>query len=168
MKQIKRLTNKPLKRTEARLQRLNGSKAKVQRLALDFVPSAENPLCGIKPSGTNEQQRKQELDAIGQAFSKASKQISGRDKLTSYGVDYCVLVFRDADQVDAFLRAVGYPDPKAHYVDGTILADILQIALPAPKVVIPKIKRTQNPRLTKLAMPLQRGSNGAVSKRITS
>jgi hypothetical protein len=149
---------KQLKRLEPRaLTRMNGPKT-VRRRPLEFVPEADNPLFDQDLSGNNEQRRKKELDAVGKAFSKASKQISGRDALSGYGVDYCCVVFHDADQVDAFLRGVGYPEPKDHYIDGPILADILGITLPEPKVAISKLKRTHNPRLTQLAAPLRRGS----------
>jgi hypothetical protein len=152
MKQLKRIERKPLSRT----------KMKQRRQLLAFVDGEPNPLDGLDKSGSNEQRRKKELDAVGQAFSKASKQISKRYAYAGYGVDYCVLVFHDCDQVDAFLRGVGYPEPKEHYVDGTILADILGVALPAPKVEIAKLKRTQNPRLTRLAMrsPVRANNEG--------
>jgi hypothetical protein len=145
---------KPLQRTEPRsMTRI--AKTFGRQPPLSFVADEPNPIKGLDTRGlNNEQRRKKELDAVGQAFSKASKQITAQHKDVGYGVDYCVLVFRDAGQVTAFLQGVHYPDPQAHYVDGTILADILHVALPEPKVALSKLKRTHNPRLTQLAMPL--------------
>jgi hypothetical protein len=145
---------KPLTRTAPRQLQRAPSVAR-GKVPLSFVTDEPNPLQDLDTRGLNNQERrKKELDAVGQAFSKASKQIAARNVDQGYGVESCLLVFHDADQVTAFLRGVGYPDVMAQYVDGTILADILRIALPEPKVQITKLKRTHNPRLTQLAMPL--------------
>ena len=67
------------------------------------------------------------------------------------------MVFQDNEQVNAFLEALGYPEPKDVYIDGPLLAELLKVKLPPPIVTQKKLKATHNPKLTRLAKPLTRG-----------
>ena len=78
-------------------------------------------------------------------------------KHSGYGAEYCVVVFQDNEQVNAFLEALGYPEPKDVYIDGPLPAELLKVKLPPPIVTQKKLKATHNPKLTRLAKPLTRG-----------
>lgn len=53
---------------------------------------------------------------------------------------------------------MGYPEPKDVYTDGPLPAELLKVKLPPPIVTQKKLKATHNPKLTRLAKPLTRGS----------
>lgn len=142
-----------IKKSSAPIKRLGSSIGKIRREPLAFVAEEPNPLEGVKPGKTPEEKITRELSAFGQAFRDAAKNEAAamHHALEGYGAEYFVMVFRDADQATAFLRKIEYPDAKAVYVDGTIVAELLKIELPESKVPLPKkLKAHRDPKLAKL------------------
>lgn len=124
------------------------------RPLLGFVQDEPNPLEGVVPDP--KQPMKKELDAVGLAFRAASKSIKG-DQMhehAGYGAEYFVVVCQDAGQCTALLKGMGYPEPKDVYVDGLVVAELLNIKLPDAQVQPKKLKAIHNPKLTRLARPL--------------
>lgn len=158
---MKRLSpTKPMGRLGSKLSARDAIPLKAKRVPLTFVPEQPNPLAklkGAKPTKTKAEGMKRELDAVGKAFREAAKNTSklALHELSGYGAEAFLVVFEDSDQATAFLRAMKYPHPKDVFVDGTILADILSVKLPAAKAAVKKLKSVQNPKLTRLAQPLR-------------
>jgi hypothetical protein len=134
MKKLSRTNVAPLKRTGVTLTKPINRKI-LRRPLLDFVPKAADPLAGVQPGKTQDVTFKRELDAVGQSFRDAAKKTTQTELHThsGYGAEYSVIVFEDRDQVTAFFRAIGYPEPKDVFIDGTVVADILNIELPPLK-----------------------------------
>ena len=120
------------------------------RELLAFVDEEPNPLQGFQPSKTQEQTLNRQIDAVGLAFRAAAKlsKAAGAHEHAGYGADYCVVVFQDNKQCNAFLEECGYPEPLDCFVDGLVLAEILKIKLPDAIVGQKKLKAIHNPKLT--------------------
>ena len=149
---------KELKRTTLKKSTGPRKLVRTNKKILDFVPDEPNPLEGKNlDAKTQDQKLKKQIDAVGLAFRAAAKSSHTQmlHELTGYGAEYCVLVFEDSLQVTAFLREVGYPEPKDVYIDGTVLAQILGVELPPPSVERKRLKTVHNPKLTRLAKPLK-------------
>jgi hypothetical protein len=53
---------------------------------------------------------------------------------------YKVLVFSDGDAADELLKRIGYHDPQMTFIDGHLLAGLLNIDLPKPKFRLQTIR----------------------------
>jgi len=150
------LKRKPIAGLSRKIAGLASKPAKLRRTPLNFVPEEKDALAGVKPGKTQEETLKRELDSVGKAFREASKKISEDQKhhFVGLGTEYFLMVFHDADQATAFLKAIGYPAPKDCFVDGPMVADLMGITLPKPLYEHKKLKTLRNPRLTDLAQPL--------------
>lgn len=126
------------------------------RQLLAFVPDEPNPMVGVVSGKTPEETLKRPIDAVGEAFRKAAKDSRQKElhMHSGYGAEYAVVVFQDNEQTNEFFRAIGYPEPKDVYIDGLVLAELLKVKLPEPKVQMKKLKAIHNPKLTRLAKPL--------------
>lgn len=143
-----------LKRLDAALKKTATSPLLRSRPLLGFVKAEPNPVASIKADAT--QPYKKELDAVGLAFRAASKSIGAyqHHELSGYGSEYFCMIFQDAAQATAFLKGIGYPEPKDVYVDGLVVAELLKVKLPDAQVQPRKLKAIHNPKLTRLAKPL--------------
>jgi hypothetical protein len=120
-----------------------------------FYKSPASPLSGAADRApTREAKLKTELDEVGKAFRAQAKGEKERYEEAGYGANYVVMVFPDAQQTNAFMEAIGYPDPEAMFVDGTLVADLLGWELPATEQVVKRNPSVHNPKLTELARPL--------------
>lgn len=127
-----------------------------QKEPLAFVPSSPNPLANMgKKPRNKEEEFKDTIDEIGKAFRAQAKGEKERYQDSGYAANYICVVFPDATQTNAFLEAVGYPDPTAMYVDGTMLADLLGWELPETEEVVKPLPKVHNPKLAALARPLK-------------
>jgi hypothetical protein len=143
----------PLKRLNVGLKRIGGGISKIKRTPLTFVPEQPNPLACLPQQPTMEKQFEREMDAFSVSFRVAAKKEAAdtAHAFSEYGAECFVMVFQDAPQATAFLKHIGYPVPKDVFVDGTIVAEILGVPLPASTVEPPKrIKLTQDKKLAKL------------------
>ena len=139
----------PLKRSTKPLLRSGGLQRSPKKMMLrnreplEFVKAEPNPLSG-KPTKNQEQKFTRELDEYGKAFRDAAKkeQAATDHAMEGYGADYFLMVFRDSRQATGFLHAIGYPDAKDVFVDGTIVADLLDVKLPEPVAPLPKKLKT--------------------------
>lgn len=142
-----------LKRTSRQLIRLKSSSSKITRTfgrPLSFVPKALDP-CRNLPEieGKAEDQIREEVEAIKIGMVERMKQDAQRKKLAVAGDDYFTVAFESGEQAMAFLKAVGYPWPGEAFIDGTILAKAMNIALPKAQKIHP-IKSMHANQLTRL------------------
>jgi hypothetical protein len=90
-----------------------------------------------------------ELDAVAIGFRERMKEEAARQKgATDSGFYFCV-VFDDGAQASAFLKGVGFPPGSDLFVDGRVLADMLNIPIPASEAAL-------KPRLGKIDQKLVR------------
>ena len=147
---IKRLTVSPL---------ASGGKTRIMRRPLPFmVAYSGNPLANVTAPNTDiEVQSTQIVDETQKAFRAEEKR--QLEQLTAMNIDippisfFRVLVFNSPEQGQAFAEAVGQA-PTQQYMDGRVVCDTLNIAIPAdtwnPKPSLSK----PNKRLQALAVPL--------------
>ena len=125
---MKLLTKSLQKRNPADMirQRLAGQQA------LAFVGPADDPLEGMPDDLPPEQRFAETIKRLEGGLSAAMKKQS-KDFIQQGRSDYyCVLCFEQGEQVGAFLKGLGYPAPDDMFVDGPLLARILNIEIPQP------------------------------------
>lgn len=124
------------------------------REPLGWVPHVDDPVKGAKKGKTIEETVKIENEVTYKAFMDAAKQDRKNQahQEEGYGAEYFVVVFQDGKQASHFLKAAGYPDYLDTFIDGTILAEILKVKLPASTVEPRKLRRTHDASLTSLSL----------------
>jgi len=145
---IRPLAVKPLKRLGSKLSLREGPKS--LRAPLAFIPKAKDPCEDLEEAKTNEKSIAQEVGAIQNAMVQRLKADAKRKELATSSDDYFTVAFESGEQATAFLQAVGYKTVHDAFIDGLILADLLQIKLPAAKDKIKVLQRMHDPKLTKL------------------
>ena len=145
---LKRL-GKNLKRVGTGIKKLE-RKRMTKHVPLSFLKPAPSPWRGFKEREKNEDNMRAEVEAVHSAMVDRLKQDQARKKLATASDDYFTVAFESGEQVDAFLRAVGYPQFKDAFVDGLILADLLKIELPVPKAKLKPLKTKHAESLTRL------------------
>lgn len=105
----------------------------IKRPTLPSLKRAKDPLKDLKPTGSVEEDAKQELTALQQGFRDRAKQEESRfENATDTGY-YSCLVCENRDQLDALLtglRDMGVQIPEDMFIDGRELARALKISLP--------------------------------------
>ena len=113
----------------------------ISRTPLYFLDDARDPLKGIPKDLAPEDQFKANMNALGQGLSGALQKQQQQHKERGRSDYYIVVCFEHGDQADAFMKATSYPDVEAQFVDGTILAKLLSIELPAAPYRPPKLRK---------------------------
>lgn len=97
---------------------------------MSFIERQGDPLKHV-PDGLNgEDEFKATHEALERGLSAGIKSQAEAFKEISRTDFFVCLCFEHSDQVDAFLRACKYPEIDVQFVDGTILAENLDIKLP--------------------------------------
>ena len=104
-----------------------------RRPALAFVQREPNPLLGMEKDLPAEEAfaetAKRLEGGLSAAMQKQMQAFAGQGR-SDY---YAVLCFEQGEQLEALLKAWGYPDPEAAFIDGPLLASILGIEIPEPE-----------------------------------
>ncbi len=157
---LKKVERKPLKQAGGLKKMGDGGGIAQRRLinsALDFVPDEDDVIGDLPEDLSHEQAHLERMARLEAAMApdqaatgnpssmmKAdlNRQRAAHDsqKMADY---YCVVCFADGDAVSEFLRKVKYPDPDVTFVDGHVLASLLNIELPKPKFRLQKIRPPQ-------------------------
>lgn len=148
----------PLKRLAVACPTTGGKPLKLRRPLPFMIAHKSNPLANVTaPNADIETQSVQIVDETQKAFRAEEKR--QLEQLTAMNIDippisfFRVLVFNSPEQGQAFAEAVGQA-PTQQYMDGRVVCDALNIAIPAdtwnPKPSLSK----PNKRLQALAMPL--------------
>lgn len=148
----------PLK-TSGGLKKLDSGGIARQRMlnrALDFVPDMRDDVLADMPDGLDPEaehaERMGRLDAamnppkqvkFDQTMSNAIKNEQRHYKLQNVSDYYFVAVFADGAAVSKFLQKLGYPDADATFVDGHVLASLLNIELPKPDYRLQQVRPPQ-------------------------
>jgi len=127
--------------------RLNRS---IKRLPLTFVDAAPDPLANAQPNKSPEVSLASELKALKSGIQQRIAKDNDRRRAAGDADDHFVMVFETGQQAAVFLRAIGYQWPEEAYVDGTIVADILGIELPAAPTKPRQLKKIHDQSLTRL------------------
>lgn len=126
----------------------------------DVERPAEDPLAGVEYTSDPETNAALQLSAVEAGFRKRAAEERKRMKAATSLDYFSVLVFEDGDQAAAFWREVARrfgPIPVGTYVDGRLLADLLEIPLPtSPMRYNPP---RQNPELAHLTIDAPDGRN---------
>ena len=95
---------------------------------------APDPLAGVEYTNDPETNAARQLSAVEVGFRKRATEERKRMKAAT-SLDYFrTIVFEDGDQCAAFWRAFQRrfgPVPQGDFIDGRLLADLLEISLPA-------------------------------------
>lgn len=156
---LKKIERKPLQTSERGLKALPSGGIKRQQMlnsALDFVDDRQaDVLAGVKTEDLSEADHRGVIEKLDAALNPpahgkyrradiAKSMGQHQSQADQHATDhYCVLCFAEGDSVTAFLQRVGYPDPSATYIDGHVLAELLNIEMPKPKFRLPKIRPAQ-------------------------
>jgi hypothetical protein len=108
---------------------------------LGFIEPADDPIRRVPKDLTPEEQFKQTMNALGQGLSGALQKQAAQHKERGKTDYYIVVCFEHGTQADAFMRATGYQDYEAQFVDGTILAKLLKIELPPAPYRPPRLRK---------------------------
>jgi hypothetical protein len=143
-----------LKRLDTGIKRLAGGIPKRTKKPLAFIPPSPDPMIGLPEGKTNEESIGNEVKAVESSIMARLKADAKRKEIATSAEYYFVVCFEDGNQASTFLKALKYPDDNAAFIDGTILADILNIELP----VAEKMKPLREPdrALARLVQPAWR------------
>lgn len=122
-----------------------------QRKAKEHPPSpVDNPLDTVIPTGDIEADKQAEASAILTAFRQRANDEKARIKLATDSEFWFAVCFVTREQKDTFLAAMGWNLIGDKYLDGELLALMLDIELPPrPKSVHARTKKTDK-RLNEL------------------
>lgn len=127
---LRTIGGKGLKALGGRMAGLSGKPLRTRR-TLAFVEKAPDPMRDMAPADTAEQQINGEVEAVRIGIVERMKKDAARKKAAVAADDYFVVAFESGEQATAFLRAVRYDKPDDAFIDGTMLAKLLNIELPA-------------------------------------
>ncbi len=124
---------------------------------LPFIDKVDPKVVTADTEGMSQEQAiDASVQVLGTTMSQRMKMERERKKAATAADDYFVICFQEGAQATAFLKAIGYPELYASFVDGTIVAKLLDIELPAPTMKKRALKKTHDKGLTRLAADLKR------------
>jgi len=156
----------PLKKFESKIKKIEGgglkkfdpkalAKRREAAKALDFIPAEDDALADMPDDLLPEQENAARMEMLDAALNgekpvtdgstiKADLKRQGDAHKNQGRTDYyCVICFAEGEAVTEFLTRVGYPEPDATFIDGHILAGVLNIELPKPQYKLQKIRPPQ-------------------------
>jgi len=122
----------------------------IKRLPLTWIDPAPDPLDGLKPSKSPEKALAGELQAVKSGIRDRIAADNVRRRAAGDADDHFVMVFETGEQASVFLRAIGYRWPDEAFIDGTIVADMLGIAIPKAAHKPRELKKIHDQSLTRL------------------
>jgi hypothetical protein len=148
---LKKIARKPLKESGGLKKIEAGGIAKRRLLnsALDFVQSEADVLADLPEDISPEEAHVQRMERLDEALNQKStikddlKRQGDAHKALSRADYHFVVCFADNDAATEFLRKLGYPQTDAIFVDGHVLAGLLNIELPKPKFRLQQIRPPQ-------------------------
>jgi hypothetical protein len=148
---LKRIERKPLKVSGGLKEMEVGGIAKRRLLnsALDFVQNEEDVLADLPEDLSPEEAHVARMERLDDALNqkttiKADLKRQGEAHKEQGRTDYhFVVCFADNEAATEFLRKLGYPQADAIFVDGHVLAGLLNIELPKPKFRLQAIRPPQ-------------------------
>ena len=151
-----------LKRTQTALKKRDGggglkrTTSKRHATPLAFVRDCNvNPLADVPEGLTAEQKFKADMNALNKGLSGGIKlQMAAFRELQRMDYHF-VMCFEQGQQSIAFLRAIGYNQTEATFVDGTIVAKLLGIEIPK-STLKPKLIRHPDKTYAGLVTTLKR------------
>lgn len=126
-----------------------------KRKLLAFIGPARDPLAG-KPELPPEEDFTETVKRLEGGLSAAMKRQSEVFRAQGRSDYYAVLCFEEGEQVEAFLKGVGYPDPEARFVDGPVLAKLLMIEIPATKFRFRPLRKPDGALARLVKIPIKR------------
>lgn len=152
---LKRLSGIKPRKGSSGLKKLGAKKVIAAPLA--FLEKANPDDVTADTTGmTQEQAIDASVQILGTTMSQRMKMERERKKAATTADDYFVMCFQEGTQATAFLKAIGYPEIYASFVDGTIVAKLLDIELPEPTLKKRALKKTHDKGLTRLAADLKK------------